>query len=150
MFKIPIILFFVVKGLLISGYFAFVHGRPKKISVDKVAESSQNLAKQFNSFADVHPSDKMSQLVEDLEWILDNDYRDDVRIQNVIHKDIKNLLDMGHFRSLLQQPDVVVEQQFEDSLTTIIQRTTDIRHSKDEDVKAQIRLLGETIGKGGK
>ena len=145
MIKIGILGFILVKGLLVSGYFGFIHGKPKRISVKKFSEAKQDLAAQFNSFALAHPSDTMSQLIADLEWILRNDYRKDIRVKRILHQDLKNLMDMAHLRDTLQSYDTLIETKVQDALETIVTRTTAIRYSNDAAVKEKVLMLGEII-----
>jgi len=145
MFKLTALGVFLLKGFILSGYFAFFHGRPQQVNTRLLESAQQDLATEFNSFIVAHPGEDLDQLVEDLNWLLKNDYTRDIRVKRIIHQDLKGLVAISKLREKLEREDKQTSLAYDQALKTITDRTNKLRNTKDETIREQILLLGEMI-----
>lgn len=144
--KLTWILVFLLSGFILSAYFAFFHNRPRKVKIQLLEAPQQDLALELNSFIASRPDDeRLAVMVDNLNWIIRNDYQRDLRVKRVIHQDLKSLVEMSRLYDRLERPDPVTREAYEDALTTITERTTNLRHNKDQAIRDEILLLGEMI-----
>ena len=145
MFKITMLGVFFLTGFLVSGYFAFFHGRPQQVKTKLLEAPKRDLAIEFNSFIVAHPGEELNQLVDDLNWLLKNDYHRDLRVKRIIHQDLTSLVAISKLREKLEREDEKTSLAYTQALGTITQRTSNLRNTKDEKIRDEILLLGEMI-----
>lgn len=136
---------FLFKAFLASGYFAFFYNRPKRVKVTLLEDAHQDFATQFNEFVAKYPDDKLNQLVDDLNWIIRNNYKKDIRVKRVIHQDLKGLVAIANLREKLERPDTETSLAYDEALETISERVSHLRNVKDKTLRDQILMLGEII-----
>lgn len=145
MFKLTFLGVLLLKGFFVSGYFAFFHGKPKTINATLIEASNAYLADALNEYIKREPSEKLNTLVDNLNWIIDNDYQRDIRVKRVIHQDLKSLVEIHTLLLKLDRPDEVALEVYNSSLDTIVNRTHKLRYIKDEYIRDEILLLGDMI-----
>jgi hypothetical protein len=145
MFKGAAFFVLLIAGLILSAYFAFFWRRPKKVEMKLLEKSHRDLALELNSFIVSNPGEKLNRLVEDLNWLLKNDYQRDIRVKRVIHQDLAGLVAISKLREKLEREDRQTALTYRQALATITDRTRQLRHSKDETIREEILMLGEMI-----
>ena len=144
MFKMAFLGVFLLKGLLVSGYFAFFHGKPKQLDI-KLLQDSSAQAKELNQFVQEHPSPELTALMRDLDWVIRNEYQRDIRVKRIIHQDLRSLAEMSRLYDMLERSDSESQQAYQDALSTISDRMNKLRHTKDMAIREEILLLGDLI-----
>tara|TARA_R110000851_G_C12835872_1_gene541204 strand:+ start:98 stop:622 length:525 start_codon:yes stop_codon:yes gene_type:complete len=169
MFKLSIIALLLIKGLVVSGYFAFFRNKPIKddtvhgwhnpythktsvytdgkwqiVKLDGSVEM-QLVSDSFNKFVEKYPSELLHTLVDDLNWLINNKYDRDIRVKRVIHQDLEGLTAMMELREKLERPNEPSLLAYEQALNTITTRVNLLRHTKDQTIRDEILMLGDLI-----
>jgi len=148
--KLTWILVLVLGGFFTSAYFAFFRNRPKLVKHKRLEITKQGLGAQFNFHAAKNPSKKMDALIDDLNWIIKNDYHRDIRVKKLMHQDMRSLVEISTNMDRLERVDAVAQEVYDNALNTISNRASNLRHSKDQVIRDQILMLGEMIEGNGK
>ncbi len=136
----------ILKGFLASGYFAFFYNPSKKVKVKLLESDQHETAELFNNFLATETSNEtLDELVDNLNWIIKNDYAKDIRVKRVIHQDLKGLVAISRLIEKLDREDREASLAYDQALNTIADRVARLRHVKDENLRDQILMLGEMI-----
>jgi hypothetical protein len=168
MFKLSILGILLLKGFLVSGYFAFFHNRPtkedtKSLWIDPTTRDASVyvdgtwqilvdgpdqlhlVSNSFDEFVKKYPSDMLHTLVDDLNWLISNKYDSDIRVKRIIHQDLEGLTVMMDLREKLARPNEQTLLAYEQALSTIATRVSLLRHTKDQAIRDEILMLGKMI-----
>ena len=145
MIKLTMIGVFLLKGFLISGYFAFFHGRGHQVNTKLLQDTGRESAEKINSFIVMNPNENLNEMVTNLNWIIRNDYQRDIRVRRVIHQDLHSLVEMSHLYEKLDRPDTKTLAAYQAAITTITDRTVALRKAKDQTIRDEILLIGKII-----
>jgi hypothetical protein len=151
MTKAAIMLMLLVKGLVVSGYFAFFHSRPKQVNLQPFEGSHmRKYLVELNRFAREHPNPSLDSFMVDLDWIIRNQYERDLRVRRLVHQDLKSLVEITRLYDTLERDDNDSHQVYHDALSNIAARMNKLRHTKDQAIRDEILLLGDMIQRNNK
>lgn len=138
----------LIVALVVSAYFAFFHA-PKKVKLQLLDDdANKSVGAKLNDLVASAPNPLLESIITDLNWLLRNDYKRDIRVKRIIHQDLVNLVAISdlwqklEYRATLDSP---TKTQYIETLACIADRTRQLRYSKDEHIRDEILLLGDLI-----
>lgn len=147
MFKIPAMLVVLIVGLIVSGYFAFISSRPNTVKIPQADDKLKSLLKDFNKTAIANPSPEMNALVRNVNWILENNKDTTLHVKRVLHQDLKSLnMTASLMDTMLDKSRI----DFDEDVSTVLDRTYRIKEIHDKDIQDQINILQQMIRRGNK
>lgn len=146
MFKLTMLGVLLLKGFIVSGYFAFFHGQHRQVKV-KLLEGTGDvgLAMALNKFVRTNPTPELNQLIDDLNWIMEHDMSRDIRVKRLIHQDLKSLVEITNLRKNLSEVDYEIQQAYDQSFQTICERARNLRTADNRDIRNEILILSDMI-----
>lgn len=137
---IPIVILFVIAIYLISR-------RPPRINL-KLLEGTGQVphAGRINQLLEKQPKNRqLKRIVNDLNWLLENDYRRDIRVKRIIHQDLRSLGEMIDLKEQVGASDLMTQNAVNQSLDVIATRTHKLRHTRNEAARNEILTLADMI-----